>query len=126
MSQQRMCCATPWIVTLLSIGLIGLPHSAQTACSMGRVSVNGQRQPSGPRSNSTRSSRWYGLAVSASVRDVLKDRPGAWCLDCLVRHTRERASDVVRELDALAVRVEDGRCGTCAAAGPVFAPSRTR
>ena len=30
-----MCWATPWTVILLSVGVIGLPHSAQTGCSMG-------------------------------------------------------------------------------------------
>jgi len=55
----------------------------------------------------------------------MKARPGAWCLDCLVRHTRDRASDVIRELDALSARTVEGRCGTCSAAGPVFFPDRT-
>jgi hypothetical protein len=30
-----MCWATPWTVILLSVGVIGLPHSAQTGRSMG-------------------------------------------------------------------------------------------
>jgi len=62
--------------------------------------------------------------VSTSVRDVLKDRPGAWCLECLVKHTRERASHVIRELDALSAHTVEGRCGTCSEAGPVFFPRR--
>lgn len=62
---------------------------------------------------------------TTTVRDAL-ERPGAWCLECLVKHTSARASDVVRELDALSVRVEEGRCVTCAEAGPVFSPKRTR
>jgi hypothetical protein len=65
------------------------------------------------------------IAVS-TVHDVLKGRPGAWCLDCLVKHTRKRASDVMRELDALAIRVDEGRCGACAEAVTVFSPKRTR
>lgn len=56
----------------------------------------------------------------ATVHAVLEGRLGAWCLDCLVRHTRDRASDVIRELDALAARVVEGRCGTCFELGPVF------
>ena len=62
--------------------------------------------------------------VMSNVRDVLKGRPGGWCLDCLVRHTRDRASDVTRQLDALAARFGEGRCGTCAEVGPVFFPRR--
>jgi hypothetical protein len=62
----------------------------------------------------------------ATVHEVLKGRPGAWCLECLVRHTRDRASDVIRELDALAARIVEGRCGTCAEVGPVFFSRRTK
>jgi len=68
----------------------------------------------------------YRAGMSTTVREVLKGRPGGWCLDCLVRHTRDRASGVVRELDALAARTVEGRCGTCAAVGPVFFPARTK
>ena len=47
-------------------------------------------------------------------------------LDCLVRQTRDRESDVMRELDALSARTVEGRCGTCLAVGPVFFPDRKR
>jgi hypothetical protein len=43
-----------------------------------------------------------------------------------VKHTRKRASDVMRELDALAIRTDEGRCGACAEAATVFSPKRTR
>jgi hypothetical protein len=43
-----------------------------------------------------------------------------------VKHTSDRASDVVRELDALAVRVEEGRCGTCEEVAAVFSSHRTK
>jgi hypothetical protein len=29
-----MCCVMPWMVTLLSVGLIGVPHDVQMGCSM--------------------------------------------------------------------------------------------
>jgi Zn-finger protein len=60
----------------------------------------------------------------STVGEVLKGRPGAWCLDCLVRHTQDRATSVIRDLDALAARVVEGRCGTCSEVGPVFFAQR--
>jgi len=59
-----------------------------------------------------------------TVREVLKGRPGAWCLDCLVKHTRDRASHVMRELDALVARTGEGRCGTCSVVGSIFISPR--
>jgi hypothetical protein len=115
-----MCCVTPWIVTLLSVGLIGLPHNAQMGCSWAGVSATGHAPADWTkvqyRSSSDGEYRW----VVSSVSDVLKGRPGAWCLDCLVRYTRDRATDVIGELDALAARVSEGRCRMCAKVGPVF------
>ena len=66
----------------------------------------------------------YDLEMNSSVRDVLRGRSGAWCLDCLVRHTRDRASDVMRELEALPAHTEEGRCGTCREVGAVFLSPR--
>ena len=58
--------------------------------------------------------------VVPTVRDVLKGRPGAWCLECLVRHTLDRTNDVIRELEYLAAHVVEGRCGMCAEVAAVY------
>lgn len=91
----------------------------------GSLETNGLKSVIGPSSNTARPMMMY-CPIMLSVRDVLKGRPGAWCLDCLVRHTRDRASHVIRELDALAARAGEGRCGTCAETGSVFSSPRTK
>src|SRR5438105_15034661 len=64
------------------------------------------------------------VLIVSTIRDLLNG-PGVWCLDCLIRHARARTIVVIRELDALAARVREGRCGTCAELGPVyFSPRR--
>ena len=64
----------------------------------------------------------YRLVV-ATVEDVLTAHPAASCLDCLVRHTRLRVDDVLRQIDVLQLGISEGRCGWCAEVGPIVAHS---
>jgi hypothetical protein len=54
-----------------------------------------------------------------TVMEVLT-QPLALCTDCLVTHTRMRADEVFRQLDALGVSLVEGRCASCAQVTPVF------
>ena len=56
----------------------------------------------------------------ATILEILAARPTGLCLECVLTKTGLRADQALRQIDALPMRVTDGRCGGCAAAGPVF------
>ena len=60
-------------------------------------------------------------SVMATVLEILAARLGGLCLECVLTKTGLRADQALRQIDAMPMRVTDGRCGGCAAAGPVFA-----
>jgi len=57
----------------------------------------------------------------ATVLEVLAAQPEGLCLECVLTKTGLRADQAFREIAAASLRVADGRCGGCGAAGPVFA-----
>jgi len=57
----------------------------------------------------------------ATIPEIFVARPTGLCLECVLTQTGLRADQALRQIDALPMRVTDGRCGGCAAAGPVFA-----
>ena len=59
-------------------------------------------------------------SVMATVLEILAARLGGLCLECVLTKTGLRADQALRQIDALPMRVTDGRCGGCSAAGPVF------
>jgi hypothetical protein len=65
--------------------------------------------------------RFLAMRVVGTVLDVLSARHAAFCLECVVRRTGFRTDFVIREIDAIPLRVTDGRCSGCSEAGPVFA-----
>ena len=64
---------------------------------------------------------WDQSPIQATVIEILAARLGALCLECVLTKTGLRADQALHQMDAMPMRVTDGRCGGCAAAGPVFA-----
>jgi len=64
---------------------------------------------------------WDQSPIQATVIEILAARLGALCLECVLTKTGLRADQALHQIDAMPMRVTDGRCGGCAAAGPVFA-----
>jgi len=104
------------------------PRSAHGHLLTAHLTICGRRSryPEGPASYGTKVQ--YSLAVDsdydsvmASVLEILAARLGGLCLECVLTKTGLRADQALRQIDAMPMRVTDGRCGGCAAAGPVFA-----
>jgi hypothetical protein len=56
-----------------------------------------------------------------SVVQILTALPLAWCLECLIRRTRLRAADALRQIDALPLQFKEGVCAVCAESAAVVA-----
>ena len=62
------------------------------------------------------------LGVPAvTVLEVLTARPWALCMECVITLTGLGADDAIDHLNALPLRVTEGRCDGCGRVRPMFA-----